>query len=81
MAAADSLVAALNNACARLAELDAMPLDERARGVVDSSGVRWDWNALRASYTATIDSITKSIGPVRTATQGPFTITNGVVRG
>jgi len=79
--AADYLVTALTNACQRLAEIDAASADVKARGVVDSDGVRWDWNAYRASLLAEVKDLTDQIGKVRTATAGPWTVTTGTVRG
>lgn len=45
--AAEYLTIAYNQACARLAELDALPIDEKVRGTYTVSGVAVDWNAYR----------------------------------
>lgn len=79
--AADNLVTTLTNACARLAELDAVPLPQRQKMTYTSGGRTVGWNEYRASLVAEIDRLTELVGKVRTITQGPFTVATGVVRG
>jgi hypothetical protein len=78
--AVENLTSALESACARLAELDAVPVDTRARSEVNVGGILLSWNQYRASLLAEIEQLTEQIGKVRILTQGPFTV-RSTVRG
>lgn len=68
--AAENLATALNNACARLAELDTVPLSERARMTYTAdNGQAFDWNGYRNALMNQIKDIS---GKLLSQVSGPF---------
>lgn len=70
------LQTALDQAEARLAELDAMSIDQQVRGTFTVSGVTVDWNAYRAALMQQIKDLTTPVDgatPIQRA-GGPFEV-------
>lgn len=65
---------ALANALARLAELDAVPVDTRARMSYGDGEQQYGWNEYRASLVAEADRLADLVGKVRAATSRPYLI-------
>jgi hypothetical protein len=76
VAAADDLITARDQACARLAELDTVPVDERARMTYSEGTQTYGWNEYRAALLAQVERLTELIQKVA----GPFDV-RSVVRG
>lgn len=73
----ENLQAQYANAAARLAEMDAVPLDSRARMTYTDAGQSYDWNAYRAALQKTIDSYATQVEALLKAQQmiaGPFSV-------
>lgn len=69
--ASDYLTTAHLNACKRLAELDTVPLDQRARFThTGSDGVTYDWTGYRK---ALLDEVAALNGLIQ-QTAGPYTV-------
>lgn len=68
------LQTALDQATARLAELDSMSIEQQVRGTFSVSGVMVDWNAYRSSIMQQIKDLTTPVAgatPIQRA-GGPF---------
>lgn len=79
--AAENLTTALENASARLAELDAVPITDRAKMTYKDGDQSYGWNEFRAALVAQVKELTDLIGKVRIVTLGPFNVHTGSVRG
>lgn len=79
----DNLLAAWRNATARLAELDAVPLDQRAKLTYTDGGQTYGWNEYRASQWAAVKAAREEYVETRKVldTGNVFTDTTGTVRG
>lgn len=65
--AADNLQTALDNATARLAEMDAVPLDERARMTYQVGDESFGWNEYRAALVAQIKDTADMVASAKRA--------------
>lgn len=68
--AAEYLTTARDNACARLAELDTVAVDVRARMTYSMSGRTMGWNEYRDALVSEVERLTELVVKVG----GPFTV-------
>ncbi len=71
--AAENLVTAFNQACARLSELDTVPLSERARMTYSEDGQSYDWNSYRSALLQQIKDFPEALKGAQAAA-GPWTV-------
>jgi hypothetical protein len=73
----DNLQSQFANAVARLAEMDAVPLTERARMSYEDKGRQFGWNEYRASLQSVVDKFAEQVESYLKGQQmigGPFTV-------
>ncbi len=68
--------ASLSNALARMAEMDAVPLTQRARMTYSDADQSYGWNEYRRSLLDQIEGFEKTLAAVQIA-EGPFTVVEG----
>lgn len=74
--ARENAAASLNNALARLAELDAVPLTVRTRMTYTDAGQSYGWNEYRAALMEQINGFTDLLKSLQ-ALEGPFEVVSG----
>ena len=74
--ARENAQAALGNALARLAEMDAVPLSQRARMTYQDADQSYGWNEYRAALLDQIKGYQDTLRAVQ-AYEGPFEVTVG----
>jgi hypothetical protein len=82
--AAELLRTAAAQAAARLAELDAVAVDQRARMTYTDGQQQYGWNEYRAALLAQVKDTGAALESLAKADQvaaGPFTVRSGGVRG
>jgi hypothetical protein len=82
--AIELLQTAATQAATRLAELDVVPVDLRARMTYTDGGQTYGWNEYRAALLAQLKDTGAAVESLAKAAQvvaGPFTVTSGTVRG
>lgn len=72
----ENATAGLNNALARLAEMDAVPLSQRARMTYTDADQSYGWNEYRRALLDQVDSFRKTLESVQLS-EGPFTVVDG----
>lgn len=68
--------ASLSNALARLAEMDAVPLSQRARMTYTDADQQYGWNEYRSALLAHIREYKATLEAVQIA-EGPFEVVSG----
>ncbi len=71
--AAENLTTAFENACARLAELDTVPLTTRARMTYSDAGRTYGWNEYRAALLEQIRAYPEALKALQSSA-GPFQV-------
>ncbi len=74
--ARENAQAGFNNALARLAEMDAVPLSQRARMTYSDADQSYGWNEYRAALVAQIEGYEKTLHAVQVS-EGPFEVVSG----
>lgn len=74
--ARENATAALNNALARLAEMDAVPLSQRARMTYSDADQQYGWNEYRKALLDQIDAYKDTLRTVQVS-EGPFEVVAG----
>lgn len=69
----ENATASLNNALARLAEMDAVPLSQRARMTYSDAEQTYGWNEYRRALLDQIDGFRKTLEAVQIS-EGPFEV-------
>lgn len=74
--ARENAVASLNNCLARLAELDAVPLNSRARMTYTDANQTFGWNEYRAALMEQVKGYEQLLHAVQVS-EGPFQVVSG----
>lgn len=69
----DNIAATIANAAARLAEIDALTIEQRVRFTYQDGDQSYDWNAYRASLMQILTNGPQMLAGAQAAA-GPFTV-------